>query len=108
MPSAAAGWILSANRGFLPEPAPGRPPSPGSSLTGWHSGAISAEAARIIHATRVQGRSFRSLATELHKGESALRKCRQRSERALAELHRVKRRPAGPGDNAGGGAQEVR
>jgi len=52
------------------------------------NGAISAEAARIIHATRVEGRSFRSLSCELHKGEAALRKARQRSERALIDLHR--------------------
>lgn len=75
---------------------------------GVSSGAISAEAARIIHATRVQGRSFRSLAAELHKGESALRKCRQRSERALAELHRGKRLPPGPGEDPGSRSQEVR
>jgi hypothetical protein len=61
------------------------------------TGAISAEAARIIHATRVERRSFRSLACELHKGEAALYKMRRRSERVLVERTRADR----PGQGAG-------
>lgn len=71
-------------------------------------GIISAEAARVICATRIEGRSFRSLACELHKGEAALRKCRQRSERALAERQRSKGLTGQPGACPGHRAQEVR
>jgi hypothetical protein len=51
-------------------------------------GVLSAEAARVVHATRVQHRPFSSLACELHKGEAALRKTRQRAERALVDAQR--------------------
>jgi hypothetical protein len=47
------------------------------------TGVISATAAHIVVATRSHGRSFRALACELHKGEAALRKTRQRAEATL-------------------------
>ena len=47
------------------------------------AGVISATAAEIVLATRAQGTSFRALACELHRGEAALRKTRQRAESAL-------------------------
>ena len=71
------------------------------------AGAISTEAASLIHATRVGGRSFRSLACELHKGEPALRKIRQRSERALVDHHRSMGRPSAPGGSVVGRSQET-
>jgi hypothetical protein len=47
------------------------------------AGVISAAAAEIVLATRTQGTSFRVLSCELHRGEAALRKTRQRAETAL-------------------------
>jgi hypothetical protein len=47
------------------------------------TGVITATAARIVVATRAQGTSFRALSCELHKGEAALRKTRQRAESNL-------------------------
>src|SRR5665213_287067 len=49
------------------------------------TGVISTEAARIIEGSRSHGRSLRSLACELHKGEAAVRQTRHRAERALIE-----------------------
>jgi hypothetical protein len=48
-------------------------------------GVIGAEAARVIHATRVGGRSVRSVACDLGKREPAVRKVRVRAERTLIE-----------------------
>ena len=48
-------------------------------------GVIGAEAARIIHATRVSGHSMRSVACDLGKREPAVRKVRMRAERTLIE-----------------------
>jgi len=86
-----------------PEPTPGITTVLTEAVS---TGAISAEAARIIHATRVERRSFRSLACELHKGEAALYKIRQRSERALIECHRPDRVRAGR-TRVNGQAQEA-
>jgi hypothetical protein len=47
------------------------------------AGVITATAAQVVFATRAQGRSFRALSCELHKGEAALRKTRQRAESML-------------------------
>jgi hypothetical protein len=47
------------------------------------AGVISATAAQIVVATRSHGKSFEALACELHKGEAALRKTRQRAEATL-------------------------
>jgi hypothetical protein len=60
-------------------------------------GVLSAEAARVVHATRVQRRPFSALACELHKGEAAVRKTRQRAERALVDAHRRPGASGGPG-----------
>ena len=51
-------------------------------------GVIGAEAARIIHVTRVGGRSMRSVACDLGKREPAVRKVRMRAERTLIETLR--------------------
>ena len=51
-------------------------------------GVIGAEAARIIHATRVDGRSVRSVACDLGKREPAVRKVRIRAERTIVEAFR--------------------
>ena len=48
-------------------------------------GVIGAEAARVIHSTRVGGRSMRSVACDLGKREPAVRKVRMRAERTLIE-----------------------
>ncbi len=59
------------------------------------AGVISATAAQIVLATRAQGTSFRALSCELHRGEAALRKTRQRAESALiAEGRGTSRRDA--------------
>jgi hypothetical protein len=47
------------------------------------TGVIGTEAARIIEASRIRGRSLTSVAWELHKAETAVRRSRQRAERAL-------------------------
>ena len=47
------------------------------------TGVISVTAAQIVVATRAHGRSFQALSCELHKGEAALRKTRQRAEATL-------------------------
>jgi hypothetical protein len=64
-------------------------------------GVLSAEAARVVHATRVQRRPFSTLACELHKGEAAVRKTRQRAERALVDAHRR------PGTDSGSPGQVI-
>ena len=51
-------------------------------------GVIGAEAARVIDATRVGGRSVRSVACDLGKREPAVRKVRMRAERTLIETLR--------------------
>jgi len=51
-------------------------------------GVIGAEAARVIHATRVGGHSMRSVACDLGKREPAVRKVRMRAERTLIETLR--------------------
>ncbi len=89
-----------------PEDDPGPSPITWILTEAVSEGAISSEAARIIHATRVEGRSFRSLACELHKGEAALRKCRQRSEQALVDRHQSNGRPPRTGGD-GARSQEV-
>jgi hypothetical protein len=52
-------------------------------------GVIGAEAARVIHTTRVGGRSMRSVACDLGKREPAVRKVRMRAERTLIEDFRA-------------------
>jgi hypothetical protein len=55
---------------------------------------VSSETACVIHATRVEGRSFDSVAHQLGKGVPATRKARLRGERALIDCgHRSRQDP---------------
>jgi hypothetical protein len=56
---------------------------------------VSPETACVIHATRVEGRSFESVAHQLRKGVPALRKTRQRGERALVDCGHRGRQSSG-------------
>jgi hypothetical protein len=58
---------------------------------------VSPETACVIHATRVEGRSFESIAHQLGKGAPAVRKARQRGERALIDCGHRRRQSLGQG-----------
>jgi hypothetical protein len=58
---------------------------------------VGPETACVIHATRVEGRSFDSVAHQLGKGVPAIRKVRQRGERALIDCGHRSRQSLGRG-----------